>query len=123
MSLHMEGPWLTTTGKKKGKKKFASSEAKRNAEQLEQEWIDLNNKWKPTTVKKIFKEVQLSPKSVNDRVTQHIPSLVTPGGNCDLKDTPVYSGNKVIGIAILHKSCLQPVFSQQEAEDIAHMRR
>ena len=26
MTMHLEGPWLSTTGKKKGKKKFASAE-------------------------------------------------------------------------------------------------
>ena len=42
------------------------------------------------------------------------------------KDTMVYSGeNKLIGIAVLHKSCLQPVFAsnKQAAIDIANMRR
>lgn len=34
-----------------------------------------------------------------------------------------YTGDKVVGIATMHKSCLQPVFSQQEAEDSAKMRR
>jgi len=29
----------------------------------------------------------------------------------------------MIGIAVMHKSCLQPIFNQQEAEDSAHMRR
>ena len=32
MSMHLEGPWLSTTGKRKGKKKFASAEAKRNSD-------------------------------------------------------------------------------------------
>ena len=32
MTMHLEGPWLSTTGKKKGPKKWASSEAKAKAE-------------------------------------------------------------------------------------------
>jgi hypothetical protein len=36
---------------------------------------------------------------------------------------PTYTGSKMIGIAVLHKSCLQPIFSQEEAEDVAKMRR
>ena len=48
-------------------------------------------------------------------------SFVT--GPCSSKPSPVYTGTKVIGVAVLHKSCLQPVFSQEEAEDIARMRR
>ena len=36
MSMHLVGPWLTTTGKKKGKKKWRSAEHKRKAEEYEQ---------------------------------------------------------------------------------------
>ena len=35
MSMHLEGPWLSTTGKKKGPRKWASAEAKRKAQQLQ----------------------------------------------------------------------------------------
>jgi hypothetical protein len=34
-----------------------------------------------------------------------------------------YTGNKLIGIAVMHKSCLQPVFSKESAKDSANMRR
>ena len=34
-----------------------------------------------------------------------------------------YTGEKLIGISIVHKSGLQPVFSVDEATDLAHMRR
>lgn len=34
-----------------------------------------------------------------------------------------YTGDKMIGIAIMHKSCLQPVFSEEAAKDSASMRR
>lgn len=37
--------------------------------------------------------------------------------------TDRYTGDKVVGIAVMHKSCLQPVFSQTEAEESAKMRR
>jgi hypothetical protein len=55
--------------------------------------------------------------------TQDIPSLETRVLVCEAKDIKHYTGDKLLGIAILHKSCLQPVFSQEEAEDAAHMRR
>ena len=38
-------------------------------------------------------------------------------------DGKFYTGNRLLGIATLHKSCLQPVFSRKDAEDIAKMRR
>lgn len=34
-----------------------------------------------------------------------------------------YTGIKLVGIAVMHKSCLQPVFSKQAAKDSANMRR
>lgn len=35
----------------------------------------------------------------------------------------VYTGTEMIGIATLHKSNTQPVFSVQAAKDISNMRR
>lgn len=34
-----------------------------------------------------------------------------------------YTGDQMLGISIIHKSCLQPVFSEQAARDVASMRR
>lgn len=56
--------------------------------------------------------------------TQNIPSLNSNLGNTYKKETLKYDGErKLLGIAVLHKSCLQPVFSQKDAEEIAKMRR
>lgn len=54
----------------------------------------------------------------------NIPSLNANVGNTYKKETLMYDGErKLLGIAVLHKSCLQPVFSQKDAEEIAKMRR
>ena len=45
MSMHMEGPWLSTTGKKKGKQKFKSAEHARKARELDESWKALQKKW------------------------------------------------------------------------------
>ena len=39
------------------------------------------------------------------------------------REDKVYTGNNVIGIAVQHKSCLQPIFSEESAKDSASMRR
>lgn len=57
------------------------------------------------------------------RETKRLPSRVTSGGNAPLHANPEYTGDKIIGIATLHKSISTPVFSQQEAVDAATMRR
>lgn len=55
---------------------------------------------------------------------EHRPkSLVTPGGSTAKKKVPQYTGTKMLGVATMHKSNQVPVFSTEEADDIAHMRR
>lgn len=39
------------------------------------------------------------------------------------KDNFIYTGNKIIGIGTLHKSNAVPVFNNDEAKDMAKMRR
>lgn len=85
----------------------------------------LNRLGKVKLDKPVFKTLQASttthPRYV-DRV-QH-ESLGVVAGNTLRRESLKYDGErKLLGIAVLHKSCLQPVFSQQEAEEIAKMRR
>lgn len=40
-----------------------------------------------------------------------------------LKEQIKYTGDKMLGVTVLHKSCLQPVFNQEAAVDAAKMRR
>lgn len=37
--------------------------------------------------------------------------------------SPVYTGEKVIGVSVIHKSCLQPIFNSDSAKEVAQMRR
>ncbi len=46
-----------------------------------------------------------------------------PKSDTSKKESPVYTGTLVKGIATMHKSNAVPVISQQEAEDISNMRR
>jgi len=124
MSMHLENPGLTTAGKKKGKHKYSSSEAKRNAEKLAKEWEELKKKYEPAKIpRKVFKTESLSPAMSTPRQTPTIPSLVTPGGDCLVKESIKYTGTKVIGIATMHKSNPVPVFSNEEAIAVSCMRR
>lgn len=129
--MHLEGPWLSTTGKKKGKKKFASAEAKRKSEQLDQEWKDLQKRWGVEAEERKRNRAMTAPSlsghyslaiPAGRNTTAHIKSVDT-GGNATLAPAKVYTGTKVKGIATMHKSNAVPVFSDEEAVDISRMRR
>lgn len=57
------------------------------------------------------------------RQTERPKSLMTPGGSTALKTAPQYTGDKMLGIATMHKSNAVPVFAAEEAKDISSMRR
>jgi len=132
MSFHLEGPWLSTTGKRKGKAKFASAEHARKARALDESWKELQKKWGIEAEEKKRARALAAP-SLGDSyrltvpagrtTTAHIPSRDTGAGNAALKAPQVYTGTKVKGIATMHKSNAVPVFSDEEAIDISKMRR
>lgn len=72
---------------------------------------------------KLFKRIDPIIREVAQRETQKIPSLSTFGGSGSLKETRRYTGGNILGISTLHKSCMQPVFSKEQAIDNASMRR
>jgi len=58
------------------------------------------------------------------RQSTHIPSVETwTGVGTTKKQANVYTGDKMLGIGTLHKSNAVPVFSQEDAQDMAKMRR
>ena len=124
MSMHLEGPWLSTTGKRRAKPKFASAEHKRQAEEQAAAWELLKKKHAPKkpVFSKSFTNSKM-PKIVIPRSTDHIKSLNTGVGTAARAPDKVYTGSAVVGISTLHKSNGVPVFSKEEAIDISKMRR
>lgn len=60
------------------------------------------------------------------RETERPPSLSPadrPGAHAAKAVSNRYTGTECLGVTVLHKSCLQPVFNQQSAIDAARMRR
>jgi hypothetical protein len=126
--MHLEGPWLSTTGKKKGPKKWASAEAKRKAEFLEESWKALQKTWGVEAEEKKRKRALAAdtyqPKeTVYHRETPKIESRDTGWVPCVKVQDQVYTGDKIKGIGTMHKSNAVPVFSDQEAIEISTMRR
>ena len=133
--MHLEGPWLTTTGRIRSKRrKYHSAEAARQDRELRAEWQQRQAEWNKLTPKfagqpnhgkasKPLVRTRLSPQYPPGREPQAIPSRDTGMGVAARPADKVYTGDKVLGVAVMHKSCLQPVFSAEAAKDSATMRR
>jgi hypothetical protein len=129
MAFHLEGPWLSTTGKKRGPKKWASSEAKRKAEMLDTMWREkLKAMGIEQDAKKRSRAMKAPPLTVTVKVpagreTPYIESRDTGWVACTTAPNQEYTGTKVKGIGTMHKSNAVPIFSDEEAVDISKMRR
>ena len=129
--MHLHHPSLSLTGKRKGKVKFRNAAEAQRARDLDASWKDiLKAQGVEAEDKKRRRAMRAEPlqynlNSTNDRAsTKHIPSLNTGHmGAVRTKDIPKYTGTKILGIGTMHKSNAVPVFSQEEAHDIATMRR
>ena len=126
MSMHLEGPWLSTTGRRKTKRRWASAEQKRQHDELAASWEAIKAKHASTTVpvKKLTKKTYAPPVAVRRDTGPRLPSLDTGHkGAVTVKKALPYTGTKVKGIATMHKSNAVPVFTDEQAIDIARMRR
>ena len=125
----MCGPALSLNGKKKGRVKFRNAAEAQRARELDSSWkellkrqgVEAEEKKRKRAMKAEPLDYKLSAP-VGRNTTHHIPSVNT-GGNATLAPAKVYTGDQVLGVTVLHKSCLQPIFSKQDAIDAAKMRR
>ena len=132
MTMHLVGPWLTTTGKKKGKKKFRNADVANKARKNAESWQAFLDKWgvkDEVSATKVRRATGFNPVVRNSpvvdprRLTNHIPSLDTGKGLAAKKEVTQYTGTAMLGIGQLHKSNAIPVFSKEDAVDISKMRR
>ena len=129
--MHMMHPALSMGGKRKGKIKFRNAEEARKHRELESDWHDLQKKWGvEQEAKKRKRAMAAEPLvySLNTPIgrtnTHHIKSLNTGhSGPVSSKPAQKYTGSKMLGVGQLHKSNAVPVFCDQDAIDIARMRR
>lgn len=147
MTMHLVGPYMTTTNYKKRKQKKLSQA---QLDKLQVEWRQYNKRMRrqnmhdlqwdtfedylayirgtPNTRKKEKKEfVPYAPSKQIIRHTESYPSLQTSNtipGACAKRESPKYTGDLIVGIATMHKSNAVPVMrGTKQAEDIAKMRR
>ena len=131
MSMHLEGPWLSTTGKRKGKRKFRNADEARKARELDESWQELQKKWGVDAENKKRKRALAAPvmlptdagvyrRDTGPRIPSRNSADMTPATKAPDK---VYTGTKIIGIGTMHKSNAVPIFSDDEAKEISSMRR
>lgn len=121
---------------------------KARQEELERDWRDRNKRLKEMSLpKETFEQflewvygrgkkekkktkygasikTPVSKTTIKEKIDSYIskPADRSPT-DCALKPSPKYTGDKIIGIATMHKSNLVPIFSNEEAKDVAKMRR
>jgi hypothetical protein len=128
MTFHLEGPWLSTTGKKRGPKKWTSAEAKRKHDILRESWEAIkqaNNvtSERVTRARDMKSTLTVDFRAPPGREAPKITSLDTGWTACTKVADTVYTGEKCLGVSVLHKSNGIPVFSQEEVVEISKMRR
>ena len=127
--MHLVGPYLTTTGKKKSKRKYRNAAQASRARELNESWQTLLNEHGVTKSRSGPKKPSMTQTRIPDYRNYRgadqprIPSLPFTGEVCARPADKVYTGDKMIGVGQLHKSNAVPVFSSDDAKDIARMRR
>lgn len=106
----------TSLGKSKKRKPTAKQR------ELDSQWEKLMKKYEPK--KPIAKKVDSwTPPKPYTRETPKIASLPFTAGPCAKAPEKRYTGSAIKGIGTMHKSNAVPIFSDEQAIEIATMRR
>lgn len=148
MSMHLVGPYMTTTryNRKKNSKQLSDAQL----EKLKVEWRQYNKrmrkmhchsaqfeefddyiaytqgKYTPKAQESVTDVQKLAHKSAEPyrRETPHIPSNNNIAGTAPRKEPNKYTGDLIVGIGTMHKSNAVPIMrGTNEAKEIAQMRR
>ena len=126
MSMHLVGPWMTTTNYKKRKQKGRTKKDV-EAQRYHDKWLRKMGVHPEQLAAKKKQNANVSIRSVPDYSSNRtgLPtSDVIPGGSTAPRERQVYSGERrLLGVAVMHKSNMVPVFDSKDAKDIAKMRR
>lgn len=76
-----------------------------------------------TYKRKAFVPLKVTGALKTPDMSNRIPSLETDVCDTSRKDVPKYTGENLLGIAVMHKSNLVPVFKKEQAVEISRMRR
>tara|TARA_R100001594_G_scaffold1044_2_gene4283 strand:- start:3026 stop:3388 length:363 start_codon:yes stop_codon:yes gene_type:complete len=114
-------PYYTTTNLSRKRKKLKKTTAQLRAETKHAEFLKrLRNKHpSPQNEGEVAKTVSKANPEASPQTKEHEfydPSMAK-------KESKVYTGTEIIGIATMHKSNAIPVRGKKQAEEISKMRR
>ena len=133
MTMHLLGPAYSTTNTSKRKSKVSNSQYHKYC----MDWRDDCKRNKRLGIKSktldeylAYRQGKYNPKLRGTKMPEYnvsnhrekYPSLADTGVTFAKKPN-VYTGDRLLGIATMHKSNSVPVFSQEDAIEIATMRR
>lgn len=134
MTMHLLPSYYTTTHNRKAKSKVDASKHRENwlaynkqmkrvglpALSFDDYILNLQGKLKPK-----LKGVVSNPMHASSQVREGIKyySEGNSIGSASAKAPSVYTGTYIKGVAVMHKSNSVPISSQEQATDIANMRR
>jgi hypothetical protein len=115
MSMHMVGPYMTTT-KYNSKSKKTKNKRLLAAQERHAQWMDDNDYNKKATT--IVNEI---PNYATNRPDVTLGNKIC--GNGAPKERKDYTGTLIKGIATMHKSNAVPITNKAQAIEISEMRR
>jgi len=145
MSMHLVGPYLTTTSYRKRREKVTKAQMASWQEEYRQkcklykrvgipkisfdEFLDMihGHVKKERTKPEVYRSKPESPAEERMRLhRQMYPSLaldMSDPNACSKKEPQKYTGTLIKGIATMHKSNAVPIINDEQAVEIAKMRR
>ena len=126
MSMHLVGPYMTTTKYNRKQKKPNAKVAKAQAEH--EKWLRKQGVHPEQLAAKKEKRGNVITNTIPDyrANASSIPTSDRVAGHGTAKEQMTYSGERqLLGIATMHKSNMVPIFAdkKEDAKDIASMRR
>ena len=130
MSMHLVGPYMTTT-KYNRRKKPTKNKRQLAAQSEHEKWLSKMGVHPDQLAEKKAKRGNVTtvefPDYTSDSTNRIPTSDRIPGGApTKQKERQVYSGERqLLGVATMHKSNMVPIFAdkREEAKEIARMRR
>lgn len=133
MTMHLLGPAWSTTNSRQRKGKLTDTQFTKYAF----DWRDDCKRAKslgikPKTLEEYvaYRQGKYKPNLRGTKAPQYTPSdhrakypSQSEIGVAFARKENQYTGNKLLGIATMHKSNMVPVFSREDAEEISKMRR